>query len=122
MNKALISKQYWRICNNPNSLPTKTLKAKYCPHEDIHTHKPKHHSSWIWRTIMGDNTTALSQGTWRVGKGHNIPLNHPYLYPTKPEAPQHLLLQLSYVADLIDQSKATWNINIIQQLYSQETT
>ena len=71
---------------------------------------------------MEDNTTALSQGTWRVGRGHNIPLNHPYRYLTKPEAPQHLLLQLSYVANLIDQRKATWNINIIQQLYSQETT
>ena len=52
MNKALISKQYWRICNNPNSLLTKTLKSKYCPYEDIHTHKPKQHSSWMWRTIM----------------------------------------------------------------------
>ena len=102
MNKALISKQYWRICNNPNSLLTKTLKSKYCPHEDIHTQKPKQHSSWMWRTIMGTNTPSLSQDTWRVGRGHNILLNHPYWYPTKPEAPQQLLHQFSSVADLID--------------------
>jgi hypothetical protein len=31
MNKALITKQYWRIRNNPNLLLSKTLKSKYCP-------------------------------------------------------------------------------------------
>ncbi len=69
---------------------------------------------------MGTNTPSLSQDIWRVGRGHNIPLNHPYWYRTKPEAPQQLLHQLSSVADLIDQSRAIWNIDIIQQFYSQD--
>jgi hypothetical protein len=41
MNKALITKQYWRIFNNPDSFLAKTLKSKYCPQEDVHTHIPK---------------------------------------------------------------------------------
>ncbi len=122
MNKALISKQYWRICNNPNSLLTKTLKAKYCPHEDIHTYKPKPHSSWIWKTIMGNSSPTLSKGSWRVGRRHNIPLNHPFWYPTKPDAPQHLLLQTSSIANLIDQSRGIWRVAIIQQLYTLKTS
>jgi hypothetical protein len=122
MNKALISKQYWRICDNPNSLLTKTLKAKYCPHEDIHTHKPKPHSSWIWRTIMGNSSSTLSKGSWRVGRGHDIPLNHPFWYLPKTDAPQHLLLQTSSVADLIDQSRGNWKIDIIPQINSPDIT
>ncbi len=66
MNTALLAKQYWRICNNPNLLLTKTLKAKYCPHEELHLHKPKKHSSWIWRSIMNPPNPILTQGTWKI--------------------------------------------------------
>uniref|UniRef100_A0A2N9FJC4 laccase n=1 Tax=Fagus sylvatica TaxID=28930 RepID=A0A2N9FJC4_FAGSY len=117
MNKALIAKQYWRICNNPNSLLAKTLTSKYCPQEDVHTHIPKKHSSWIWRSIIGKDIPALSTGVWRVGRGHNIPINHPYWYPINPESPAHVLAQVSCVADLIDQNLGTWKTNTIHQLY-----
>jgi ribonuclease HI len=117
MNKALIGKQYWRICNNPNSLLAKTLTSKYCPQEDVHTHIPKKHSSWIWRSIMGKDIPTLSTGVWRVGRGHNIPINHPYWYPINPESPAHVLAQVSCVADLIDQNLGTWKTNTIHQLY-----
>jgi hypothetical protein len=117
MNKALIAKQYWRICNHPNLLLTKTLKSKYCPNEDIHTHKPKPHSSWIWKSIIGSNNPTLTQGKWRVGDGTTIPINHPFWYQSKPNAPTHILNHTHTVADLINADSASWKTSIINQLY-----
>jgi ribonuclease HI len=122
MNKALIAKQYWRICSHPNLLLTKTLKAKYCPNEDLHTHKPKSHASWIWKSIMGSNNPILTQGRWRVGNGSNIPLNHPLWYQTKPDIPNHIRNQAQTVTDLIDPINAHWKSERILQLYDYETS
>jgi hypothetical protein len=122
MNKALIAKQYWRICNHPNLLLTKTLKSKYCPNEDIHPHKPKPHASWIWKSIMGSNNPTLTQGKWRVGDGSTIPINHPFWYQSKPNAPTHILNHTHIVADLINEDSASWKISIINQLYDPDTS
>jgi hypothetical protein len=117
MNKALITKQYWRIRNNPNLLLSKTLKSKYCPNGDLHSHKPNPKASWIWRTIMGQDNPKLRQASWRVGRGYNIPISHPAWFKFKPNAPPHLQDQITTVADLIDQRNASWKANLITQLY-----
>jgi hypothetical protein len=120
MNKALITKQYWRIKNNPNLLLSKTLKAKYCPNEELHSHKPNQKASWIWRNIMGQNNPNLCQAAWRVGRGYNIPISHPDWFKIKPNAPQSLQNQLTTVADLIDHRTATWKTHLIYQLYENQ--
>ena len=122
MNKALLAKQFWRICNNPNLLLTKTLKAKYSPNEDLHIHKPKKHSSWIWRSIMDPPTPILKQGVWKVGRGQGIPINHPNWFQIKPDAQRQLADQITRVADLIDQDSVTWKSNLIMQLYDRNNT
>ena len=120
MNKALITKQYWCIKNNPNLLFSKTLKAKYCPNEDLHSHKPNQKASWIWRNIMGQNNPNLCQAAWRVGRGYNIPISHPDWFKIKPNAPQSLQNQLTTVADLIDHRTASWKTHLIYQLYEKQ--
>ena len=117
MNKALLAKQQWRICKNPNLLLTKTLKAKYSPQVDLHLHKPKNHSSWIWKSIMNQPTPLLTQGTQKVGRGFDIPINHPHWFPFKPDAHAHVVAQITKVADLINQDNATWKHDVIMQLY-----
>jgi hypothetical protein len=117
MNKAMLSKQYWRICTNPNLLVSKTLRSKYCPNQDPYLHKPKQHASWIWKNIMTQSHPKLIQGSWRVGRGLTIPINHPAWFSPHPNAPQHLLGQISTVGDLIDQHNACWRTQLITQLY-----
>ena len=120
MNKALLTKQYWRIRNNPNLLLSKTLKSKYCPNGDLYSHKPNQKASWIWRTIMCKDNPKLSQASWQVGRGHNIPINHPAWYKFKSTAPPLVQNQITTVADLIDQQNARWNTNLITQLYDKQ--
>jgi hypothetical protein len=60
MNKALITKLYWRICNNTKLLVSKAFKSKYRPNGDLHTHKLKSHNSWIRKAIMGSNNPELT--------------------------------------------------------------
>ena len=43
LNQAMLAKQYWRLCHNPNSLIARTFKAKYYPRGSIHTCSPKPH-------------------------------------------------------------------------------
>ena len=59
MNKALITKQYWRICNNPDSFLVKTLKSKYCPQEDVHTHIPKKNTPLGFGELSWAKTTKF---------------------------------------------------------------
>lgn len=41
MNQPLITKQFWRSIQQPQSIMAKTLIPKYCHREHILTHKPK---------------------------------------------------------------------------------
>ena len=122
MNKALLANQYWRLCSKPNLLLTKTLKAKYSPQVDLHLHKPKNHSSWIWKSIMQPSTPTLTQGIWKVGRGHDIPVSHPLWFQFKPGAPTLIADQVTRVVDLINQENVTWKTEVITQLYDKNTT
>ena len=120
MNKALLAKQYWRIKSNPNSLLSKTLKSKYCPNSDLHSHKPKQNASWIWRNIMSQDHPQLCQATWRIGRGHNIPITHPAWFKIKPTAPHSLRNQVTTVVNLINHQNASWKTELISQHYEQQ--
>ena len=43
INQAMLTKQYWRISRNPNSLVARTFKAKYFPRGSIQDCSPKPH-------------------------------------------------------------------------------
>lgn len=72
MNKAMLTKQYWKMVYNPNSLLTKTFKSKYFPRTSILDCNPKSHHSWKWKNIISEKNTPLSDSKWIVGKGSEI--------------------------------------------------
>ena len=86
MNQAMLAKQFWRIGQNPQSLISKTFKAKYFPNSSIYDCVPKPHHSWFWRSIINQKNNLLKEGRWIVRNGANIPLTYTAWFPCQPQA------------------------------------
>ena len=52
---------------------------------------------------------------WWVGKGLDIPLNHPAWYPAQNL--HNSLLPTSTMADLIDHNSCSWKLDLVKALY-----
>lgn len=69
MNQALLTKLAWRFINEPNTLWSHLLRAKYGGgRELLHCLQSKVGSSHIWRGMV-DSVTVLGRLKWKVGDG-----------------------------------------------------
>jgi len=74
----MLTKQFWRNQNSPNSLLARTFKAKYFPRTHLQGYIPKLNHSRTWKNIAKPQYAELGKGRWLFGSGHHqIPLNHP---------------------------------------------
>jgi hypothetical protein len=71
-NKALLSKQLWRLLQSPNSLVAKILKAKYFPSSSILDSTLGNRPSYVWRNFMVAQSILKNGLIWRIGCGQNI--------------------------------------------------
>ena len=97
----MLTKQFWRNQNSPDSLLARTFKAKYFPRNHLQGYIPKLNHSWTWKNIAKPQYAELGKGRWLFGSGHQIPLNHPDWF----NIPDHILrdynLLKGTMADLI---------------------
>ncbi|OAP07096.1 hypothetical protein AXX17_AT3G36950 [Arabidopsis thaliana] len=71
-NIALLTKQGWRILQNPHSLMARIFKTKYFPKQSLLETEATNHSSYAWKSIL-QGAKLLSHGLkYLVGNGHNI--------------------------------------------------
>ena len=68
-NMAMLSKQTWRLLNNPDSLCAQVLRAKYYPDGKLLNAGPKKGSSYTWQSIFAGLQTFKRGHIWRVGLG-----------------------------------------------------
>jgi hypothetical protein len=71
-NQALLARQGWRLMQNPDSLVSRLLKAKYFLHHSFLESSVKHNSSYIWRSICASKDVLVAGLGWRVGTGEKI--------------------------------------------------
>lgn len=116
-NQAMITKQFWKIQENPNSLLTRTFKKKYFPTSSLREYQPKSHRSWIWRNIIDCQHTSLHQGRWLIGNGNQIPLSHPDWFQCPNQVLRDHGLHNGTVADLVNNQSRTWNCDLIRKVY-----
>ena len=110
MNQAMLNKQYWRLCQNHNSLLAKIVKARYFPNSSSQDYRAKPRHCWTWRNIIKVDHPFLREGKWRVGNGYNIPLNHKDWFPCSNLSAHQPHLPTGTVGDLIDHdTRACWH-------------
>jgi hypothetical protein len=56
-NLTMLAKQVWRLINDPNSLCSRVLRAKYYPDGDILKAGPKSGCSFTWQGILAGVST-----------------------------------------------------------------
>lgn len=71
-NLALLTKQGWRIINNPNAYWVRMLKAIYFPRSNFMDAPKGSRPSWIWSSLS-EGQELLAKGLrWQVHNGRNI--------------------------------------------------
>lgn len=71
-NEALLTKQVWRILNNPGVLWVRLLKSLYFPKFDFLSSKIRNNYSWAWRSIHSRKETHSKGLRWHVGLGKDL--------------------------------------------------
>lgn len=67
MNSALLSKQAWRIIQDPTSYWAATLKGIYFPNTTFWNADDKRRSSWVWKSLLHGRELLKQVGStnWR---------------------------------------------------------
>ena len=71
-NLALLAKQVWRLLENPDSLCSQVLRAKYYLDGKLLDAKVKSGSSYTWQSIWAGINTLGRGAIWRIGDGSQV--------------------------------------------------
>jgi len=123
-NKALLAKQGWRIMQEPNSMATQILKAKYFPSSNFLEAPMGSKPSFAWRSLCNAKD-LLSQGlVWRIGDGNSVKIWGDRWLPTPTsfsvQSCPRILDVSSHVAVLIDQEQRSWKLPLLQEVFMEE--
>jgi hypothetical protein len=123
LNIATLSRQVWRLIENPNSSCATILKAKYFPDGHILDAKPCDSMSCTWRSIL-HGVELVKQGViWRVGVGEQVNI---WYDPWIPRAWCRRIITprgdsiLSKVSELISPITRQWDHQLVTDTFSTE--
>lgn len=71
-NIAMLSRQGWRLLQNPGSLCAQLLKARYFPNSDVLQVVPRDGISYSWRSILQGLELITHGYIWRIGDGAQV--------------------------------------------------
>ncbi|XP_042950188.1 uncharacterized protein LOC122282297 [Carya illinoinensis] len=123
-NLAMLSKQGWRILQNPSSLVSMILKQKYFRQTDLMGSTLGRSPSFAWRGIHAGLSLLRKGLLWRVGNGHSINIWSNCWIPSLPEYQVKSTQVPNYnyqtVSDLLEPHQLRWREPLLQQLFSEE--
>lgn len=123
-NLAMVSKQYWRILHNSQSMVAQVLKAKYYPRGELSTANIGYQPSYLWRSLL-KSRVLIERGTaWRIGNGERVNCwEDKWIKKATFEKPQydhHRFTEIEKVADLIDHDTCSWKEATIRACFQGE--
>ena len=125
-NKALIAKQGWRILQHPESLAGKVLKEKYFQNSSFLESNLERIPSYAWCNIWNGKSILMEGMIWQVGDGKTIRIWEDRWIPStstnRIQSPNFSFPSNAWVDELIDYGKRWWNVQILQELFSEEET
>ncbi|KAM3255382.1 hypothetical protein ACQJBY_048596 [Aegilops geniculata] len=119
-NMAMLARQAWRILQNPQSLCSQVLAARYFPNGSMLEATPCAGISYTWLSIL-KGIQLLKKGIiWRVGNGKTIKIwTDPWIprgTTRRPITPKGSQL-VEKVADLINPITNQWDIQLVNQTF-----
>lgn len=120
-NFALLTRQGWRIMQDPDSLLSRMLKARYFPRTSFMEAKGGYQPSYAWRSLLKGRETLSLGLRWHVGNGAKI---RAFVDNWIPRPPSFRTIANFYgfensltVADVIDWNNNGWDVDIVQEIF-----
>ncbi|XP_075640325.1 uncharacterized protein LOC142612079 [Castanea sativa] len=120
-NLALLTKQGWRLQQNPYSLAHRVLKAIYFPNSSFMEAQPGSKPSNIWRSIMAAKNIIKEGSRWVFGDGRSIEIWNASWLPSsasgKVITPKDAMGFGENVASLINHEKEEWRTMLVKHIF-----
>ncbi|XP_019171492.1 PREDICTED: uncharacterized protein LOC109167042 [Ipomoea nil] len=123
-NLAMLGKQAWRLLTKPETLVSKIYKARYYPKGTFFDASVGNNPSYCWRSIMAAQELVCGGVRRRIGNGKETLIwEHPWLQDDNnaeiiTDKPPYLAQ--ATVMGLIDQETATWDHEILNDIFIPE--
>ena len=121
---AFLTKQGWRILQQPDSLVANIFKEKYYPHGSFLDSSLGRQPSYAWHSICNAKSLLQAGFVWRAGDGTSINI---WTYPWLPilgshkvQSPMNAQLAEAKVSVLLDMETNWWKTDLIHILFGAE--
>lgn len=119
----MLSRQGWRLLQDPDSLCARVLKARYFPYCHVLEAEPKEGISYSWRSILQGLELIKHGYIWRIGDGTGVKIwTDPWIpraWSRKVITPRGASL-MTHVSELICPITGRWDERLVTDTFCSE--
>uniref|UniRef100_A0A8I6X8W7 Reverse transcriptase zinc-binding domain-containing protein n=1 Tax=Hordeum vulgare subsp. vulgare TaxID=112509 RepID=A0A8I6X8W7_HORVV len=119
-NRAMLSRQIWRLIQFRDSLCARVLKARYFPNTHVLDASPKPGISNSWRSLLHGLELIKEGYIWRIGDEARVNIWRdpwiPWPWSRRVITPRRGNL-LEYVSELIDPTSGVWDERLVRETF-----
>ncbi|XP_019161422.1 PREDICTED: uncharacterized protein LOC109158058 [Ipomoea nil] len=118
----MLTKQAWRLINNPSSLAATIMKAKYYPNSNFVEARKGGNPSFVWSSLLETKGIIQRNTQWRIGNGLSVRIWHDKWLPdaanpmvTTPPFPH---LHNATVNSLMNNQGTDWDVEVVRDIFN----